>query len=464
MAARFLITGGGSVTWDASNTAIWSATSGGGTGASVPGSGDTVTMDGSSGGGTVTLGYNPTVTSITMGAYTGTFAASTFSPTMATFSASGTGTRTLNMGSGTWTLTGSGTTIWQFTTTTGLTFNAGSSTVDFSYSGSTGTRTITGGGANAIMNIFRVSAGTDIISVNNVRCTDFNFTGFTGSLTMLTNGSQASGSVTFPVGMTTNASSVGLSMTTASSANLATNGITINFNLTILATGGTVTLKSNLILGSTRTLTLTNGTLDASDSGANHNVTCGLFSSSNSNARSITMGGGTWTITGTSGTPWTFATATNLTFNAGTSTLVISDTGASSKTIQTGSRTFNNLTITGGGAGAVIFGGAPTFNVFTISAPKTVSFSATQTFTFSSFIAVGSAGNVITINSTSAGSAAILSKSSGIVSSDYLSIQDSTAQGGATWYAGANSTNVSGNRGWQFSTQDVSKANFFQVM
>jgi len=34
---------------------------------------------------------------------------------------------------------------------------------------------------------------------------------------------------------------------------------------------------------------------------------------------------------------------------------------------------------------------------------------------------------------------------------DYMSIKDSTATGGAAWYAGANSTNVSGNTGWIFS-------------
>ena len=43
------------------------------------------------------------------------------------------------------------------------------------------------------------------------------------------------------------------------------------------------------------------------------------------------------------------------------------------------------------------------------------------------------------------------SKSSGNVAANFMSIQDSTATGGATWYAGGNSTNVSGNTGWIFS-------------
>jgi hypothetical protein len=34
---------------------------------------------------------------------------------------------------------------------------------------------------------------------------------------------------------------------------------------------------------------------------------------------------------------------------------------------------------------------------------------------------------------------------------DYVSLKDSTATGGASFYAGANSTDVSGNTGWTFT-------------
>lgn len=44
-----------------------------------------------------------------------------------------------------------------------------------------------------------------------------------------------------------------------------------------------------------------------------------------------------------------------------------------------------------------------------------------------------------------------LSKSTGIVSADFLSISRSIATGGADWYAGANSTNGGGNTGWIFT-------------
>lgn len=53
MATRYWV--GGTGTWDASATTHWSASSGGASGASVPGSTDAVIFDGSSGGGTCTV-------------------------------------------------------------------------------------------------------------------------------------------------------------------------------------------------------------------------------------------------------------------------------------------------------------------------------------------------------------------------------------------------------------------------
>jgi len=80
----------------------------------------------------------------------------------------------------------------------------------------------------------------------------------------------------------------------------------------------------------------------------------------------------------------------------------------------------------------------------------TITSGTTQTFA-GSFTAVGFAGSIITINATSPGSAATLSKSSGAIACDYLSLQDSAAIGGAIWTAGMHSSNISGNSGWIFS-------------
>jgi hypothetical protein len=136
MASRFWV--GGTGTWDASDTTHWSATDGGGSGASVPGSADTVTLNGNSGGGTVTVNTTVTVQSITCGAFTGTldFSANNNNVTLsasAAFSGSGSGVRTINLGNGTWSLTTTtaGVTPFSLNVTTNLTFSANSSTIDF---------------------------------------------------------------------------------------------------------------------------------------------------------------------------------------------------------------------------------------------------------------------------------------------------------------------------------------------
>ena len=81
----------------------------------------------------------------------------------------------------------------------------------------------------------------------------------------------------------------------------------------------------------------------------------------------------------------------------------------------------------------------------------TITFEAGSTTTVTDFTLQGEAGQLVTINSSIPGTQFILYKSSGNVSTDYLSIQDSNATGGASWYAGANSVDVSNNDGWIFT-------------
>lgn len=137
MTAKFWI--GGTGTWDNTGDTHWSLSSGGPNNTTHAISTDTVTFDGASGGGTVTVNATITVQSITCGAFTGTldFSANNNNVTLSAsgaFNGSGTGTRTINLGNGTWTLSTTSlgvTNVWQMSTTTGLTFNANSSTIDF---------------------------------------------------------------------------------------------------------------------------------------------------------------------------------------------------------------------------------------------------------------------------------------------------------------------------------------------
>ena len=169
MAARFWV--GGTGTWDASDTTHWASSSGGAGGQSVPGTSDTVTLDGSSGGGTVTVNTNVAVQSITCGAFTGTldFSANNNNVTLtasSAFSGTGTGTRTINLGNGTWILSatagaGASITPWNMGTTTNLTFNANSSTISVTGS-SAGTVNFTGGGLTYATVAFSAQAGARI--------------------------------------------------------------------------------------------------------------------------------------------------------------------------------------------------------------------------------------------------------------------------------------------------------------
>jgi len=166
------------------------------------------------------------------------------------------------------------------------------------------------------------------------------------------------------------------------------------------------------------------------------------------------MGSGTWTLTGT-GNVWNFTTTTNLTYNVGTSTVVVSDTSASSKTIISPSSpvAFYNLTISPGGSGAIIWTGTASrsINTLTITGPKTIQWAANGTYVIASWNVYGSSGNNVVFNSTIPGTRYTFSKASGLVDVRYVTLQDSLASGGA-YFQATNSTDSGNNSGWNFFT------------
>lgn len=207
---------------------------------------------------------------------------------------------------------------------------------------------------------------------------------------------------------------------------------------------------------STNTLTHSYGTL----TNTTYNITATTFDSNNSNTRALNLGSGTWTMTAGGGTSvWTVATTTGLTLNSGNST--ISLTSATAKTFYAFGTYYN---INQGGAGTLTINGTSTFNNITNTIqPTTILFTSATTYTFQNFSLSGTSGNLVTIITNTSGSFATITKSSGTVSCDYLSIQDIHATGGASWYAGTNSTDVSGNLGWIFTAPPISAGNFFML-
>ena len=185
-------------------------------------------------------------------------------------------------------------------------------------------------------------------------------------------------------------------------------------------------------------------------------LTCTSFANSSTSTRTLALGTGSITVTGNFN-----ATSTGLTV---TGSATISLTSATAKTFAGGGVNYGS-TINQGGAGALTITGANTFsnitNTYGATGATSILFTAGTTTTFSNWNASGTIGNLLTIGSVTAASHT-LSKASGTVNADYLSISRSTATGGATWNAGANSTNGGNNSGWIFpSTATGSFLMFF---
>jgi hypothetical protein len=304
----------------------------------------------------------------------------------------------------------------------------------------------------AVDNVF-FDAGSDDGGIFTVtledtgRCKDFTASGLDFTMTLAGSiGLIVSGSLAFPAtnfactytGTTTfNATTTGKTITT--------NGVTFGTSATFNGGGGGWTLGSDCtIIGIT---TLTRGTLNL----ASYQLTTGRFSSTNSNTRTIAFGTGLISCY-TSGVAWTTAISTNLTV---TGTGTISLTSASAKTFAGGGAGgYAGITLNQGGAGTLTITDSNTFNnitnTYSATGATSILFTAGTTSTFTNWNASGESTRLLTIGSVTAATHT-LSKASGTVSADYLSISYSVATGGASWYAGANSTDDGNNSGWIFT-------------
>ena len=408
------------------------------------GNGGTLALNGNlTLGSTLTYTLNAGTLDLTNGG------AGNYSLTTGLFSSSNSSTRAIAFGTGNITVTGSGATVFNMTTATGYTYT-GTPTVNLTYSGSTGTRTIGFGSVGAseanVPDIY-VTAGSDIVATSaTVYLGTLNFTGFTGTFTRVAFNLYLYRNLVLNSGMTYTAvaNSIFFSSNVATTQTITTNGVTINSGLVPNGTQ-TVQLQDNLTIGSANTFNFTSGTFDANGK----NVSTGLFNSSNTNTRTLKMGSGTWTLTGT-GTVWAGATTTGMTLVPSTSTIVFNGSGIG--TFNGGGLTFNNLTQSS--SNALTISSSNTFNTIsnTVS-PTTITFGTSTNTKVTNFNVNGTAGNLVTINSTVAGTQAIITSPTGVVNTvTYTSLQDNNATGG-TWYAPSNQGNtiVSNVTGWMTS-------------
>jgi hypothetical protein len=176
---------------------------------------------------------------------------------------SGANTRSITFGTNPILVTGSGVRVVDMSNISNFTYT-GTPAINLTYSGSTGTRSISHGTANAsesnVLN-FAVTAGTDIFVFNsgsNVKNIDF--TGFSGTfnnvtLTVYGNFTMSSGAT-----VASGTSTVTLAATSGTKT-ITTATKTFDFPLTFSGLGGTFAFQDALTQGSTRAFTITNGTV-----------------------------------------------------------------------------------------------------------------------------------------------------------------------------------------------------------
>jgi len=384
----------------------------------------------------------------------GTLSLQSFKLATSTFSSSNSNTRTISFGTGNITCIDTGT-VWDTATSTNLT-TSGTQIVNVTSVGSTAITVSTGTLSESNSISFNFTGGTyalSFLSTPGYTARNVDFTGYAGTLGATSN-PVIYGNFKLSSGMTLSSSFLEMRFgATSGTQQITTNAKTIDFPLNFNGAGGTRQLQDALTMGSTRTATLTNGTLDLNGK----TLTVGTAFTTATGTKNLTFNGGTLLCSTASTTPFNNAAPTGFTTTAGTGTGTISLTSASSKSFIGGGSTYN-CTLNQGGAGELNITGSNTFSNITNTYKSTgatfISFTAGTTSTFTDWNASGESTRLLTIGSVTAASHT-LSKASGTVSADFLSISRSTATGGASWYAGANSTNGGNNSGWIFTAPPV---------
>ena len=399
----------------------------------------------------------------------GTLDLNGYTVTCGFFSSNNSNTRTLAFGSsGKLILSGSGGTIFAGTTSTGLSVTGTAPLVQFNYSGGTASRNIVMWSLpeSQAISVEFLNNATDIVVLQGVTAgyKNIDVTNFNGTL-QFANTPRCFGNLT--LGSSLSSAVTGSTLTFAATSGTKTitlAGQTIDAPLTFNGVGGTWQLQDNFTQGSTRTLTLTNGTIDLNGK----TFSTGTLQTA-AGTKDITFNGGSLVITSSGTTAFNNAVPTGFTTTAGTGTGTISMNSASAKTFVGGSSVYN-CTLSNDGAGTLTITGSNTFNsISNTVSPTSFVFTAGTTTTVSDFTVSGTAGNLVTIGSSTT-SSATLSKSSGTVNVKYLSISYSTATGGAAWNAftdggsslSNNNVNAGNNIGWYYIPTGATFMTFFQ--
>ena len=383
--------------------------------------------------------------------------------TCSSFTSSATAIRSIGFNGGQIDVTGNNATVWSCADLTNFSYT-GTPTVNFTYSGSVGTRTIangsTAGATESNVVDINTTAGADIIAfsiASSVR--NLNFTGFSGVASTIASG-FIYGNLTLSATQTVATNSLATTFAaTSGTKTITTNGVVISRPLLFSGVGGAWSLQDALTMGATNgSLRLYAGTFTTNS----YAVTADSFKATAATAvgnRTLNLGSSTITLTGeaTSSASWqTEDGAYTLTINAGTSTIYLAEayTGTSFQWFFGGGKTYYNVVYSGGQPGG--FYQSNTFNSISNSTqPLALSFEAGSTQTVNNFGFSGTAGNLVTMTSSVPGTQWSLAKNTGgKVLVSYVSITDSAATPAGYWFAPTSQGNVDGgnNTGWNFAS------------
>lgn len=380
----------------------------------------------------------------------GTLNLNGYTATTFNFSSSAAGARTLNFNGGNITVSGYSAAFF----VGGSMTLSGTPTVNFTYNSNIASTVTTGSGTDSNAFDFNFTAGTYRLSLGG-SVGNVNFTGYSGSLSAASRtfygGLILSPTMTVDTGTTSTQTFAGASGT----GQITCNGKTIPCPITFASTGRTWALQDALT--TTYATSLSSGTLDLNGK----TLTCTTFTSSGTIARNLTFNGGTLALTATSLCA-TF-NGSGFTSTAGSAPGQLSFIANGAKSMLGGGLSFACALNSGGSGTLTLNNGDYTFdNITATYLPSTISLPANYTTTVNNFTLNGVAGALVTLNSSSVGSRASLSKSSGAVAVNYLSIKDISATGGATWTNNLG-TNGGNNLGWVFTAIAIVTAlgNFF---
>lgn len=341
----------------------------------------------------------------------------------------------------------------------------GGSSTNWSATGNTNWSATSGGANNASVPttsddvFFDANSGSGSAVINAAaNCLSATFTGFTGTLThnaftwtIVKSLTMVSGMTYTPLlnnancRITFNGTAAGNTITTAGKA-LPT--------LLIFGSGGEWTLQDSI---TTQNATITSGTFNA------NNFNCDFNKITTGTSAIINMGSGTWTISGLT-TAVTIDAAT--TFNAGTATIVLSNTANTTKTINFGGKEPYNLIINANAGASHQYHFTSNFSVgnnFTVNGPNRLNFLAGEGFLFNNItFNTGPSARIELFGDDPLVTQWYLFGNGGIYGFSYLDITDSAASGG-TWN-NTDGVDNGNNTGWNFITSPVTaRSSFFSL-